>query len=458
MNRLSNVTMELSSLKNVPTQNVLKKKLFPLIRNPNSIFFFKPLTSLKNLLSTKKGLSQIKDSEYSPDRDFYSQDLSKFLVNNDVWKNRIGQWYDSMHFSTDAPEDIRSRPENVEHFLTARNKVVQPKIAIQGDLMETTWLNPDGQRKRYNYLLVLVDVFSSYLFAIPLRRKNANVMANALNDFFKENPTYRYLHVDRGNEFVNAEVKAVLDTHNVHLFHTHTMQKAYLSERKIRDIKSFYNKVRHMSSIPEVIRLLDVPPRYNHDDWSGLVDVMVTELNNKKHSRMKFSPTVMQKNFFFKNDDPTLTQDERARAKLGLFLATDNWFKDKGQKFKKAYVMDPYKVKNKKEYRRRLPIGTRVVISKARKKGVTVENPFTKPSQRNSYWDRNVIYTIHSRERVGYPEPFYMYRIKRESDGKVIRARFYRKELFVRPNTRINNFYKNKHEYETFLNTQQTTE
>ena len=89
-----------------------------------------------------------------------------------------------------------------------------------------------------------------------------------------------------------------------------------------------------MSSIPEVIRLLGVPPRYNHDDWSGLVDVMVTELNNKK------------------NDDPTLTQDERARAKLGLFLATDNWFKDKGQKFKKAYVMDPYKVKNKKEYRR----------------------------------------------------------------------------------------------------------
>ena len=134
--------------------------------------------------------------------------------------------------------------------------VVQPKIAIQGDLKETTWLNPDGQIKRYNYLLVLVDVFSSNLFAIPLRRKNSNVMANAFNKFFKENPTYIYLHVDRGNEFVNAEVKTVLDSHNVHLFHTHTMQKAYLSERKIRDIKCFYNYIRHMSGIPEVIRLL----------------------------------------------------------------------------------------------------------------------------------------------------------------------------------------------------------
>ena len=445
--------MELSSLKKVPTQKDLNENLFSLIRNPNSIFFSNSLTSLKNLLSTKKGLSQIKNSKYRLDNEFYSQFLSQNLVNNDVWKNRIGQWYDKVYFSTDAPENIRSRPENVEHFLTARNMVIQPKIALQGDLMETSWLNPDGQRKRYNYLLVLVDVFSSYLFAIPLRRKNANVMANTLNIFFKENPTYRYLHVDRGNEFVNAEVKAVLDARNVHLFHTNTMQKAYLSERKIRDIKSFYNNVRHLNSIPEVIRLLDVAPRYNHDDWSGLIDVMTTKLNNRKHSRIKFSPTLLQKSFFSEIED----QDEKAKAKLRLFLATDNWFKDKGNKFKKAYLMDPYNMKNKKEYRRGLPIGTRVVISKARKKGVTVENPFTKVSQRNSYWDRSVVYIIHSRQRVGYPEPFYVYRIKRESDGKLLRARFYRKELFVKPNTRINNFYRNKNEYETFLNSQQTT-
>ena len=261
------------------------------------------------------------------------------------------------------------------------------------------------------------------------------------------------MHVDRGNEFVNAEVKAVLDARNVHLFHTNTMQKAYLSERKIRDIKSFYNNVRHLNSIPEVIRLLDVARRYNHDDWSGLIDVMTTKLNNRKHSRIKFSPTLLQKSFFSEIED----QDEKAKAKLRLFLATDNWFKDKGNKFKKAYLMDPYNVKNKKEYRRGLPIGTRVVISKARKKGVTVENPFTKVSQWNSYWDRSVVYIIHSRQRVGYPEPFYVYRIKRESDGKLLRARFYRKELFVKPNTRINNFCRNKNEYKTFLNSQQTT-
>ena len=68
--------------------------------------------------------------------------------------------------------------------------------------------------------------------------------------------------------------------------------------------------------------------------------------------------------------------------------------------------MDPYTVKKKNEYSRGLPIGTRVGISKTRKKGVTVENPFKKPSQRNSYWDKNVIYIIHSKQSVGYPEPF----------------------------------------------------
>ena len=106
---------------------------------------------------------------------------------------------------------------------------------------------------------------------------------------------------------------------------------------------------------------------------------MTTKLNNRKHSSIKFSTTLLQKSFFSEIED----QDEKAKAKLRLFLATDNWFRDKGNKFKKAYLMDPYNVKNKKEYRRGLPIGTRVVISKARKKGVTVENPFTKVSQRN---------------------------------------------------------------------------
>ena len=42
-----------------------------------------------------------------------------------------------------------------------------------------------------------------------------------------------------------------------------------------------------MISIPEVIRSIDVAPRYNNDDWSGLVDIMVTKLNNKKYSRNK---------------------------------------------------------------------------------------------------------------------------------------------------------------------------
>ena len=188
-----------------------------------------------------------------------------------------------------------------------------------------------------------------------------------------------------------------------------------------------------MASIQDTIQAMEAPTRYSNDDWSGLVDLMVNTLNERKHSRMKFTPTVLQKSFISEIQD----RDEKAKAKLRLFLACDNWFKDKRQKFDKAYLSDPYKTKIKKEYRRGLPIGTKVSISKARKKGVTVENPFTKPTQRGSYWDKNVSYTIHSRQRVGYPEPFFVYRIKRDSDGKVIRVQFYRKELFVKPNTKI---------------------
>ena len=59
----------------------------------------------------------------------------------------------------------------------------------------------------------------------------------------------------------------------MNMYHTHSMQKAYLSKHKIRDIKKFYNDLTRMTSVPDIIRLMDTSTRYNNDDWSGLVDL-----------------------------------------------------------------------------------------------------------------------------------------------------------------------------------------
>ena len=114
------------------------------------------------------------------DNSIYTQVFRPRLVNNSLWQSRLVNWFEKTLFEKDVPEHKLSRPENIEHFLTARNQMSQPEISIQGDLMETSWLNPDKQSKYYNFLLVLVDMISSYLFAIPKRSKNVNTVSRVL--------------------------------------------------------------------------------------------------------------------------------------------------------------------------------------------------------------------------------------------------------------------------------------
>ena len=58
---------------------------------------------------------------------------------------------------------------------------------------------------------------------------------------------------------VNSSMKVFKLNPNVNMYHTHSLQKSYLSERKIREIKKFYNDFTRMTSIPDVIRLMDTP-------------------------------------------------------------------------------------------------------------------------------------------------------------------------------------------------------
>ena len=49
-----------------------------------------------------------------------------------------------------------------------------------------------------------------------------------------------------------------------------------------------------MISTPEVIRLLETPLSYKNDDLTGLFNVMVTKLNNRKYLRMNYTPTSLR--------------------------------------------------------------------------------------------------------------------------------------------------------------------
>ena len=82
--------------------------------------------------------------------------------------------------------------------------------------------------------------------------------------------------------------------------------------------------------------------------------------------------------------------------------------------FKRTYIKHPYTTPNKKEYRRFLHIGEKVYLSKDRIKGTLLSNPFTKVTQRRSFWDKDTIYEIHKIIKSVPPQPFDMYILKKQ--------------------------------------------
>ena len=61
----------------------------------------------------------------------------------------------------------------------------------------------------YNYILTVIDVFSKYAWAVPVKRKTGEEISNAFEKIFKER-TPTKLHRDKGLEFINNPLRNCL--------------------------------------------------------------------------------------------------------------------------------------------------------------------------------------------------------------------------------------------------------
>jgi hypothetical protein len=86
-------------------------------------------------------------------------------------------------------------------------------------------------RSGNEYVLTVIDAFSKFAFMIPIPRKEAEVIAQALwIHIFHIFGSPRRLHSDRGSEFVNSVLKGLALTLNIHQSHTtayHPQGNAY---------------------------------------------------------------------------------------------------------------------------------------------------------------------------------------------------------------------------------------
>ena len=142
------------------------------------------------------------------------------------------------------------------------------------DLADTKLLSK--QNKGIKYLLCVIDLFSKYAFVVPLKDKKGISVTNGLNKMIKQsNRKPNKIWVDQGSEFYNHVFKRWLSRNNIIMYSTYNEGKSVVAERFIRTLK---NKLyKHMTAIGSNV-------------YYDVLDNIVNEYNNTKHSTIKMKP------------------------------------------------------------------------------------------------------------------------------------------------------------------------
>ena len=135
-------------------------------------------------------------------------------------------------------------------------------------------VNFPAQNKRYKYILVVIDVFTRYMWTRPLKSKSPTEVAKSLESIFREYKPNR-IQSDEGREFGGA-VKTLLNKYGIKLFHS-----------KERDIKAALVE-RANGTLRRRFNILWATNQNNK--WLPLLDDVTNAYNNTLHSSIGVTP------------------------------------------------------------------------------------------------------------------------------------------------------------------------
>ena len=126
--------------------------------------------------------------------------------------------------------------------------------------------------KRFNdnitFLLVVIDVFSKFLWVEPLRNKTAGSVAKAFEIILQKsgNRIPRLLQTDKGKEFLGSEMQNLLKKYNVQFRVVRSPDvKAAVAERVIRTLKErIWRYFTHKNTKKYIDVLQSIVYAYNH--------------------------------------------------------------------------------------------------------------------------------------------------------------------------------------------------
>lgn len=143
---------------------------------------------------------------------------------------------------------------------------------FQADLVE---MIPFARiNKGFRYILVVIDAFSKFVWALPVKRKTADDVTSAMESVLKQSSP-AHLQTDNGKEFYNRPFKSLMKEYGVNHYSTYSSTKASIVERVNRTLKNIMWK---QFSIQK------------NNKWLELLPKVVKKYNASVHRTIRFKP------------------------------------------------------------------------------------------------------------------------------------------------------------------------
>ena len=161
----------------------------------------------------------------------------------------------------------------------ARRKYTRRKVTLKGlhDLYQADLVEMIPYAKLNNnmhYILTILDCFTKFAFAIPLKNKSGLVVAKALEPILKKHKM-KHFQTDQGKEWFNTHVAKLMKKYNINHYATYSDLKASIVERLNRTLKE---KMWTMFTVKGSYKWLSVLPK------------IVKQYNNTVHSTIGMKP------------------------------------------------------------------------------------------------------------------------------------------------------------------------
>ena len=133
----------------------------------------------------------------------------------------------------------------------------------QADLADMSLIA--GENHGNHFILTVIDMFSRYAWARPLKNKTAKGVAAAFNSIFHEGRVPQRIQTDKGREFDNVEVRRLFRNRNIELMLSQSAVKASMAERFNRTLKNKLYRYFSMTNKRNWTRVLQKAVKaYNH--------------------------------------------------------------------------------------------------------------------------------------------------------------------------------------------------